>query len=303
MLNYKHLQYFLAVAKAGSVNRAAEKLHLTPQTLSGQIKLFEDRLGVELFQRKGRRLELTPAGRIALSYAEEIFQIGAELKQALSAPSGARMTPFRVGVADAVPKSIAHQLIAPGLALEEPVKLVCTENRLERLVADLAIHRLDMVLADRPLPPNMDIRGYSHPLGECGIGFFATAELAGELAGPFPRRLHEAPMLLPGEESALRAPLLRWLERQEVAPLVVGEFDDSALMHAFGGAGAGVFPVPMTREIEAALPAGMVMLGQTQDVRERFFAISVERRLRHPAVVAISEAARLKLFARPAAGS
>jgi LysR family transcriptional activator of nhaA len=202
-----------------------------------------------------------------------------------------------------VPKSIAHQLIAPGLALEEPVKLVCTENRLERLVADLAIHRLDMVLADRPLPPNMDIRGYSHPLGECGIGFFATAELAGQLTGSFPRRLHEAPMLLPGEESALRAPLLRWLERQEVAPLVVGEFDDSALMHAFGGAGAGVFPVPMTREVEAALPAGVIMLGQTQELRERFFAISVERRLRHPAVVAISEAARLKLFARPGAAS
>jgi len=270
MLNYKHLQYFLAVAKAGTVQGAAEKLHLTPQTLSGQIRVFEERLGVALFQRKGRRLELTAAGR----------------------------TPFRVGVADAVPKSIAHQLLAPGLALDEPARLVCTENRLERLVADLAIHRLDMVLADRPLPPNTDVRGYSHPLGECGIGFFAAATLAARLSGPFPRCLHEAPLLLPGAESALRGPLVRWLERQDVAPAVVGDFDDSALMHAFGSAGAGVFPVPMTREVAAALPPGLTLLGETQEVRERFFAISVERRLRHPAVVAISEAARLKLFAQ-----
>lgn len=298
MLNYKHLQYFLTVAKTGTVQRAAEKLHLTPQTLSGQIRGFEERLGVTLFQRKGRRLELTAAGRMALSYAEEIFQIGAELQQALVAAPTARMTPFRVGVADAVPKSIAHQLIAPGLTLDEPVRLVCTENRLERLVADLAIHRLDMVLADRPLPPNTDVRGYSHPLGECGIGFFATEALAAQLPGPFPRCLHEAPLLLPGSESALRGPLVRWLERQDVAPTVVGEFDDSALMHAFGSAGAGVFPVPMTREVAAALPPGLTLLGETQEVRERFFAISVERRLRHPAVVAISEAARLKLFAR-----
>ena len=298
MLNYKHLQYFLAVAKAGTVQRAAEKLHLTPQTLSGQIRVFEERLGVALFQRKGRRLELTAAGRTALSYAEEIFQIGAELQQALVAAPTARMTPFRVGVADAVPKSIAHQLLAPGLALDEPVRLVCTENRLERLVADLAIHRLDMVLADRPMPPNTDVRGYSHPLGECGIGFFAVATLAAHLSGPFPRCLHEAPLLLPGAESALRGPLVRWLERQEVTPTVVGDFDDSALMHAFGSAGAGIFPVPMTREVAAALPPGLTLLGETQEVRERFFAISVERRLRHPAVRAISEAARLKLFAR-----
>jgi len=298
MLNYKHLHYFFAVAKAGTIQRAAEKLHLTPQTLSGQIRLFEERFGVTLFQRKGRRLELTAAGQTALSYAEEIFQIGAELQQALTAAPAARLMPFRVGVADAVPKSIAHQLIAPGLALDEPVRLICTENRLEQLVADLAIHRLDMVLADRPLPTSTDVRGYSHPLGECGIGFFAAPALAAEIAGCFPRCLHEAPLLLPGSESALRAPLVRWLERQDVTPTVIGEFDDSALMHAFGSAGAGVFPVPMTREVAAALPAGLVLLGETQEVRERFFAITVERRLRHPAVVAISEAARLQLFRR-----
>ncbi|MDQ1313925.1 MAG: LysR family transcriptional regulator, transcriptional activator of nhaA [Pseudomonadota bacterium] len=301
MLNFKHLYYFHTVAKAGAVNRAAEKLHLTPQTLSGQISTFETRLGTPLFRRSGRRLELTDAGKMALAYADEIFQVGAELEDVLQNRSSARMATFRVGVADAVPKSIAHQLIAPGLLIEEPTRLICTENRLERLLADLAIHRLDMVLADRPLPPNMDIKGYSHPLGECGIGFFATAELAARLAGTFPQRLDGAPLLLPGEESALRAPLLRWLERQGVQPNIVGEFDDSALMQAFGGAGAGVFPVPMTSTAAMALPPGLLKLGETQEVREHFFAISVERRLRHPAVVAISEAARLTLFARPPA--
>jgi LysR family transcriptional activator of nhaA len=298
MLNFKHLHYFRTVAKTGAVNRAAEKLHLTPQTLSGQISAFEARLGTPLFRRAGRRLELTDAGRLALAYADEIFQVGAELEDVLQNRTAARVAPFRVGVADAVPKSIAHQLLAPALRLEEPARLVCTENRLERLVAELAIHRLDMVLADRPLPPNTDVKGYSHVLGECGVGFFATPELAGRLVGAFPQTLNGAPLLLPGEESALRAPLLRWLERQGVRPQVVGEFDDSALMHAFGCAGAGVFPVPMTSEVASALPPAMAKLGETLDVRERFFAISVERRLRHPAVVAISEAARGRLFAR-----
>ncbi len=299
MLNFKHLHYFRTVAKTGAVNRAAEKLHLTPQTLSGQISAFEARLGTPLFRRSGRRLELTDAGRMALAYADEIFQVGAELEDALLHRSGTLRAPFRVGVADAVPKGVAHQLIAPALALPEAARLVCSENRLERLIADLAIHRLDMVLADRPLPPNTDVRGYSHLLGECGIGFFSTPELAAQLQGSFPRCLHAAPLLLPGEESALRAPLLRWLERQDIAPTVVGEFDDSALMHAFGAAGAGAFPVPMTHEVAAALPPRLSLLGETQEVRERFFAISVERRLRHPAVLAISEAARLTLFARP----
>jgi LysR family transcriptional activator of nhaA len=298
MLNFKHLFYFRTVAKTGAVNRAAEKLHLTPQTLSGQISAFEARLGTALFRRDGRRLELTDAGRMALTYADEIFQVGAELEDALLHRTGAVRPPFRVGVADAVPKGIAHQLIAPALALPEPARLVCTENRLERLVADLAIHRLDMVLADRPLPPNTDVRGYSHLLGECGVGFFAAPALAATLQAPFPQCLDATPLLLPGEESALRAPLLRWLERQEIAPVIVGEFDDSALLQAFGNAGAGVFPLPLTRETAAALPPGITLLGETQEVRERFFAISVERRLRHPAVVAISEAARLTLLGR-----
>ncbi len=299
MLNYKHLHYFRTVAKTGAINRAAEKLHLTPQTLSGQISLLEDRLGVELFRRSGRRLELTDAGRTALTYADEIFHVGAELEDALQNRAAARVHPFRVGIADVVPKAIAYQLLAPALTLAEPVKLVCREDRLEQLAAELSIHRLDMVLADRPLPSNMDIKGYSHPLGDCGISFLAARSVLETLEADFPRNLHAAPLLIPGEDSALRVPLLRWLERNGIQPTVVGEFDDSALMSAFGQAGAGVFPVPLTTAQDVMRQYGVVELGQTLEIRERFFAISVERRLSHPAVLAVSEAARLRFQQKP----
>src|SRR3989338_2950656 len=174
MLNFKHLSYFHAVAKAGAVNRAAEKLHLTPQTLSGQLSLFEKRLGIALFRRTGRRLELTDAGRLAMSYADEIFQMGSELEEMLRNRDGERPFLFRVGIADVVPKSIAYRLLAPALALPEPVRMVCREDKFERLLAELSIHHLDMVLADKPLPPGIDVKGYSHRLGECGLTFFAA---------------------------------------------------------------------------------------------------------------------------------
>jgi LysR family transcriptional activator of nhaA len=292
MLNYKHLHYFRTVAKAGAINRAAEKLHLTPQTLSGQISAFETRLGVALFRRSGRRLELTDAGRTALAYADDIFHVGAELEEALQNRAAAPVHPFRVGIADVVPKAIAYQLLAPALALPEPVKLVCKEDRLQQLAAELSIHRLDMVLADRPLPSSMDIKGYSHPLGECGIAFLAARSVAKKLAPDFPACLDGAPLLIPGEDSALRVPLLRWLEKKGAAATIVGEFDDSALMSAFGEAGAGVFPVPLTTAPEAMKQYKVIELGRTLDIRERYFAISVERRLSHPAVLAVSEAAR-----------
>jgi LysR family transcriptional regulator, transcriptional activator of nhaA len=292
MLNYKHLYYFRTVAKAGALNRAAEKLHLTPQTLSGQISTFEERLGVTLFRRSGRRLELTDAGRTALVYADDIFQVGAELEDALQNRLAPRAHPFRVGIADVVPKAIAYQLLAPALALAEPVKLVCREDRLEQLAAELSIHRLDMVLADRPLPATMDIKGYSHPLGECGIAFVAARSIGNTLGPAFPANLHGVPLLIPGEDSALRVPLLRWLERKDIQPTIVGEFDDSALMSAFGQAGAGVFPVPLTTVQDVMRQYDVSELGRTHEIRERFFAISVERRLSHPAVLAVSEAAR-----------
>lgn len=296
MLNYKHLQYFLTVARTGSITRAAEKLHLTPQTLSGQISTFEERLGVRLFERTGRRLELSEAGRQALGYAEEIFQIGAELESVLKQEGGQHARIFRVGIADVVPKATAYQLLAPVLQLPEPLKLVCREDRLEELAAELALHRLDMVLADRPLPANMDIRGFSHPLGDCGIAFLATASLIKKLDGSFPHCLDTAPLLIPGDGSALRVALLRWLERKKLHPLVVGEFDDSALMSAFGQGGAGIFPVPLTTAPDVMRQYRLQEIGRVEEVRERFFAISVERKLSHPAVLAVSEAAK-KRFA------
>lgn len=292
MLNFKHLHYFLAVAKAGAVNRAAEKLHLTPQTLSGQLTQFEQWLGVTLFRRAGRRLELTETGRLALSYAEELFQVGAELEEVLRGGQEERAFPFRVGIADVVPKSIAHRLLAPALTLLESVRLICKEDRLDRRLAELAIHRLDMVLADRPMPPGMDVKGYSHPLGECGVAFFATPDLAARLIGGFPEQLDAAPLLVPGEDSALRA-----LERGNLRPRIVGEFDDSALMKAFGKAGAEVFSAPSVTRQEVENQYGVVWLGETKEIRERFFAISVERHIVHPAVRAVSEGARGGVFA------
>ncbi|OYY95578.1 MAG: transcriptional activator NhaR [Hydrogenophilales bacterium 28-61-23] len=297
MLNFKHLNYFYTVAKTGAVNRAADKLHVAPQTLSGQLTQFEARLGVALFRRTGRRLELTDIGRVVLSYAEELFQVGAELEQTLRDSREERTFPFRVGIADVVPKSIAHQLLAPALAQPEPVRLICREDRLDRLLGELAIHRIDMVLADRPMPPGMDVKGYSHALGECGVAFYTTPDLAAGLTGVFPACLNGAPLLIPGADSALRAPLMRWLERNDIRPRIVGEFDDSALMKAFGKAGAGIFPAPVVTGSEVESQYGVLRLGETRDLRERFFAISVERKVTHPAVLAILEAASQALFA------
>ena len=297
MINYKHLHYFVSVARWGGVIRAAEQLHLTPQTLSGQISQFEERLGVALFRRIGRRLELTETGKLALSYAEEIFQTGAELEDLLRNGAEERFITFRVGIADVVPKFIAYRLLAPVLERPEAVRLICHEDRLDRLLADLAIHRLDMVLADRPMPPGTEIKGYSHPLGESGVAFMAAPVLAARLTGGFPDCLDGAPLLLPGRDSALHGSLPRWLERKGKRVRIVGEFDDSALMKAFGEAGAGVFPTPAASVPEVTAHYKVVKLGETEEIRERFFLISAERRLTHPAARAVSDHARTGVFA------
>ncbi len=201
-----------------------------------------------------------------------------------------------MGIADVVPKSIAYRLLAPALGLSEPVRMVCREDKFERLLAELAIHRLDMVLADRPLSPGMDVKGYSHLLGECGLTFFAAPDLAAKLKGEFPRLLDNAPLLIPGEDSAMRAPLLRWLRGQNIHPRLVGEFDDGALMKSFGQAGAGVFPAPSAIAAEVAAQCGVLPVGHTEAINERFFLITVERKLNHPAALAVSEAAHQGLF-------
>jgi LysR family transcriptional regulator, transcriptional activator of nhaA len=293
--NFKHLHYFWAVAKAGSVARAAQQLHLTPQTLSGQIKLLEENLDAALFRPAGRRLELTETGRLAFSYADDMFNLAAELRDALHTLPASRTLNFRVGVVDVVPKSIAHHLIEPALRLTEPVRLICREGKLENLLADLALHRLDMVLADRPLPAGLNVRGHSRRLGESGMGFFATAALRKAFSEPFPRCLNGRPMLLPGDDVAVRGRLQAWFEKQRVAPLVVGEFDDAALMKAFGGAGAGIFAAPLAIRAEIERSYGVTLLGKAESVKVSYYAISVKRQASHPAITAIVESANVLL--------
>lgn len=297
MLNYKHLHYFVSVAREGGIIRASERLHLAPQTLSGQILQFEERIGVALFERTGRRMELTAAGKLALSYAEEIFRTGAELEDILRHGGEERFVTFRVGIADVVPKFVAHRLLAPVLELPDAVRLVCQEDRLERLLADMAIHRLDMVLSDRPMPPGTEVKGYSHPLGESPVAFMASIALAKRLKGQFPASLEGESLLLPGKDSALHGALPRWLDRQGISMRIVGEFDDSALMKAFGEGGAGVFPAATASVPDIVAHNEVEQIGVSEEIRERFFLISPERRLTHPAARAVSEQARAGLFA------
>jgi len=292
MINYKHLHYFWAVAKQGGVARASEHLHLTPQTISGQISLLEDNLGETLFTKVGRNLELTETGRLVLSYAEEIFSLGGELEDTVrNLPSG-RPLVFKVGIADVVPKTIAYRLLAPALELPDTVRIICKENNLDSLLAELALHRIDMVLADSPIPSSLNIRGFSHSLGECGISFLAKAAIADKMKGQFPHNLNGAPLLLPSEINQIHGRLLYWLDSLHIHPRIVGEFDDSALMKVFGQAGSGIFISPTAIARENMKQYGVELIGSTEDLREHFYAISVERKISHPAVAAITETAR-----------
>ena len=295
-LNFKHLKYFWTVAKTGSIARASEQLHLTPQSISGQLTEFEERLGVELFRRTGRNRELTDAGRRILTYAEEIFAIGNELMEALHVQRSRKSLTVRVGIADSVSKSIAYHLVEPALRLSDPVRLICREGRLSALLAELAVHHLDMIIADRPMPASLNVRGYSHLLGESGITFFGTPNLAKQLKGKFPTCLNGAPLLLPGEDAAIRPQIIQWFEANNLRPEILGEFDDSALMKAFGQAGAGLFVAPTTLASHVCEQYKTVAIGRIDSVIERLYAITTERRLTHPAIVAISKAAREDIF-------
>lgn len=275
--------------------RAAERLHLTPQTISAQLHVMEEALGARLFRRSGRQLVLTDTGCLAFEYADEMFRLGAEMVEVLEGKSG-RSLPLTVGIVDVVPKLIAYRLLEPALGLDQQVRIVCREGKLDALLAELAVHKLDMVLADTPMVAGSNVRAFNHLLGECGITFFAARERAAASGDGFPDSLHGAPMLLPATNTALRGALMLWLDRLEIRPRIAGEFDDSALMTAFGQAGAGVFVTPSVIESDITRQYDVAPIGCTDQVRERFYAISVERRLRHPAVVAISETARAQVF-------
>lgn len=297
-MNFKHLHYFWRVAKAGGIARASEQMHLTPQTISGQIGLLEEDLGAPLFAKRGRNIELTEAGQLAFGYAQDIFALGSELEESFrNYPEGLRPVEFRVGVADAVPKTITYRLLEPATRLPTAVRIVCREWKLDSLLAELAAHRLDLVVAGSPIPPSVSVRAYNHRLGESGVSFFATPQLIKSLKGKFPACLTGAPMLVPGIDAAVRSRLEQWCDANRLRPRVVGEFDDSALMKAFGQRGAGVFIGPTVLESEIERQYAVKTLGRTQEVIEEFFAISVERRVTHPCVVAITEAARDRLFA------
>lgn len=295
-LNYKHLHYFWVVAKTGGVARASAQLHLTPQSISGQLRVLEEALGEKLFRRAGRHLELTDVGRRVLSYAEEIFALGEDLQAALRGGMAERLLQFRVGVADMVPKSLAYHLLEPAMALPETLRIVAREGRLANLLANLSVHKLDLVISDRPMPSTLNVRGFNHLLGECGMTFLASAELARAHGANFPRNLDGAPLLLPGEDAAVRLKLMRWFEMQRIFPRVVGEFDDGALLKAFGRAGVGIFAVPSVIAAETQREFDVVAIGHCDEVTEQFYAISAERRLTHPAVIAIRNTAHTKIF-------
>lgn len=295
-MNFKHLHYFWVTAKAGGVMRAGEQLNTTPQTLSGQIKLLEDWLGRKLFRKSGRQLALTEEGRLALGYAEQIFTLGAELEAVLrQARGGPQVLEFRVGVADAVAKSVVYRLLEPALSLAEPVRLICSEGKFPDLLAQLALHRLDLVLADEPMPSRISVKAFNHPLGRTTMSFFCTQALKSQLQGPFPQCLNDCPMLIQGVAASIRPELERWLTRHHLQPRIIGEFDDVALMKAFGREGRGVFMAPTVLEDETMAQFGVEVLGRTDALVEEFFAVSVERRITHPCVVAITDAARKQL--------
>jgi LysR family transcriptional activator of nhaA len=296
-LNYHHLLYFWTVAREGSIARACAQLHLTQPTISGQLRALEKAWGAKLFERVGRNLVLTDMGRVVYRYADEIFLLGRELQDTLRGQPPTRPLRLLVGVADTVPKELAYRLLAPALRLPEPTQVVCDHGKPYYLLGQLAVNALDVVLADAPVSPSTKIRAFNHLLGESGLSFMGTPEVAAAYRRGFPRSLNGAPFLLPGENTVLRRSLEQWFDAEGIRPLVRGEFADPGLLKVFGEKGAGVFAVRTAVERETQRQYKVSLVGRVESIRERFYAISVERKLKHPAVVAITEAARQELFA------
>jgi LysR family transcriptional activator of nhaA len=291
-LNYQHLLYFWSVVRTGSLARACEELALSAPTISAQLRTLEERLGEKLLTKSGRTLVPTEVGRLVYGYADEIFSLGRDLVDALEHRPTRRPLRLAVGIDDVVPKEIAHRVLEPALALKQPVRIVCREGTLERLVADLAVHEIDLVLSDAPITPSLHVRAYSHHLGTCEESWMATADLAKTLRRGFPQSLHGVPALLPTDDTAIRRALDQWFDRQGVRPVVRGEFEDYALMREFARAGHGFTPVPAILQEQFRREYGFAFVGRATGVDAQFFAISVERKIKHPAVAAIVEHAR-----------
>lgn len=296
-LNYHHLYYFWMVARTGSIRQASRELRISSPAISAQISRLEATLGEELFIKEGRRLALTEIGRVVFTYCEEIFPLGRELLDTIRDRPTGRPVRLFIGIVDALPKMIAQWLIAPALRLHERVRIVCREGSPDQLRSQLASHELDVVLSDAPMASNIGVRAYSHLLGECGTTFVAATKLSEELKGRFPASLDRAPILLPTENAELRRSLDAWFDSQEIHPEIVGEFQDYALLRAFAQEGIGVCPIPSVFESVLKKGGSLRTIGRTEDVRSRFYAISVERKIKHPAVAAICATARQQLFA------
>jgi LysR family transcriptional activator of nhaA len=295
-INYHHLLYFWTVAREGGVSKAAAKLRLSQPTISAQIRLLEDAVGQRLFQRQGRTLVMTDVGRVVFRYADEIFGLGRELMQTLRGRPSGRPLHLAVGVANAVPKLIAYRLLRPAVESAEPLYVVCREDNPEQLATQLATHALDVVIADTPAPPHLRVRVFNHLLGESDTSFFAPSALASRVRRRFPVSLNDTPMLLPTSNAALRRAVDEWLETERLRPRVLGEFEDTALMKVFGQAAPAVFPAPSVIERDICRFYGVRVVGRTSEIRERYYAISAERRLKHPGVIAITTTAREDVF-------
>jgi LysR family transcriptional activator of nhaA len=294
-LNYHHLQYFWAVSQHGSVAKASETLHVTPATISIQLRELEKSLGVKLFRKAGRGLVLTDMGTAVLAYANDIFATGQELLDMVQGrPIGGPMI-LRVGIKDVMPKLVAYQLLEPTFRMAEEVRLSCYEGDMTKLIADLAVHKLDVVLSDTPIDPNMKVKAYSHLLGESNLSFVGVKALAKKLRPGFPESLQGAPMLMPMRNSVLRRNLDYWFEENDIRPKIVGEFEDSAMIKVMGRAGVGIFPVASAIGSEVEAMYGVETIAAIPNLTEKYYALSVERKVKHPAVLAISAVARRTL--------
>ena len=296
VLNYHHLLYFWTVAREGGISKAAEKLRVSQPTISAQIKILEDTLGERLLQRQGRTLVLTDIGRIVDRYATEIFTAGSELMETLKGMPSGRAPRLAIGVANAVPKLVVYRLLRPATEGADPAQITCSEGDPDQLVAQLATHHLDVVISDAPAAPHVRVKVFNHLLGESGTTFFAGTTLANRLRRRFPASLTGAPMLLPTINTSMRRALEQWFESGGVRPIVAGEFEDPALLTTFGERGRAVFPAPTAIEAEVRRNHRVAVVGRTSAVRERYYAISAERRLTHAGVVAITSAARTEVF-------
>lgn len=295
-INYHHLLYFWVVGKEGSISKACKHLRLSQPTISGQLRTLENSLGEKLFARSGRGLQLTDFGVVVFRYADEIFTLGRELTDVVKGHPVDRPSRLLIGISDALPKLVAFRLIEPTLKSRKPVRLICHEGKTERLVISLAANELDLVLADAAVGPGMKIRAFSHLLGECGVSFLASPTLAASYRRRFPRSLDGAPMLLPDEGTMLRRSLDQWFHSEGIRPSIMAEFDDNALMTVFAQAGAGIFATPSAFEAEVVRQYNLRPIGHVDSIRERFYVITLDRKIKHPAIAAITESARKDLF-------